>query len=227
MEELWKDIKGFEGLYQVSNLGRVRTLNYRMQKGNIQIMKQHINKGPYYVVELSNKNQGHSVRTIFYVHRLVASAFPEICGDYFEGAECNHKNENGLDNRVENLEWITTKENNNYGTRLKRALATKKRNGKRDVPIIQYNLDGSFVREWKSASIAAEELGFSQGHISSCCTGKRNICSGYRWKHLKDVHPFLLRLQKDVYILTPLLSSCDRFPALRSPQTLLSSLPVQ
>lgn len=213
MKELWRDIEGYEGLYQVSNLGEVRTLNYRRQRGNVQNMKQHINKGPYYVVELSNKNRGHSKRTLYYVHILVAKTFPEICGYYFDGAECNHKNENGLDNRADNLEWLTPKENNNYGTRLKRALETKKINGKRNIPVIQYNLDGSFVREWGSASIAAEELGFCQGQISSCCTGKRGSCSGYKWKHTTDVHPFLLRLQKDVYFLTPLFAHRTSTPS--------------
>lgn len=201
MEEIWRDIAGYEGLYQVSNLGNVRTLNYHLQKGNVQNMKQQIVKGPYCIIELSNKNRGHTKRTIYYVHRLVAEAFPEICGYYFDGAECNHKNENGLDNRAENLEWLTPKENNNYGTRLARSLETKKKNGKRNIPIIQLNLDGSFVREWKSGTIAEEELGFRQGHIASCCSGKRGSCSGYKWKHLKDVHPFVLRLLKDLFFL--------------------------
>lgn len=179
MEEIWRDINGYEGLYQVSNLGNVRSLNYHMQKGNIRIMKQRVVKGPYYVIDLSKKcvGKGH------FVHHLVAIAFPEICGDYFEGAQINHKDENGLNNVVTNLEWCSAKYNNNYGTRLKRALEAKKKNGKRNKPVDQYDMDGNFIKRWASGTIAAEEMGLKQSSICRCCLGQRNNYKGFIWRY--------------------------------------------
>lgn len=184
MEEIWRDIEGYEGLYQVSSQGRVRTLNYKLKKGCIHIMKQAEVKGPYNVIELSNKNRGHSKRTLFYVHRLVCFAFPEICGEYFEGAECNHKDENGLNNSASNLEWVTPKSNNNYGTRIKRSIETKNKNGKRNKPVNQYDIDGIFIKRWDSATIAANELGLKQARICRCCLGQRNHYKGFIWRYV-------------------------------------------
>lgn len=184
--EIWKDIEGYEGIYQVSSYGRIKSLRYR-HSSKVRIMKQQIVKGPYYTVEFNYKRK----RDIRYVHRIVAKAFPEICGDYFEGAECNHKDENGLNNNASNLEWVTSKYNNNYGTRLKRSLETKRINGKRNIPVNQLDLDGNFIKTWASATIAAEQLGVGQGHISSCLTGKRQTAYGFKWEYatLPSSHP--------------------------------------
>lgn len=191
MEEIWKDIEGYKGLYQVSNLGQVRSLNYHMQKGNIKIMKQQKVRG-YLVVEIHNKNRGKSKRTIYYIHRLVAQAFIPNPNNY---PEVNHKDERPENNFVyvneggtvniekSNLEWCTEKYNNNYGTRLSRALETKKINGKRNKPVNQYDMDGNLIKRWESGTIAAEELGLCQGSISRCCLKQRNSYNGFIWRY--------------------------------------------
>ncbi len=182
--ELWVNIRGFEGLYQVSNFGRVRSLDRVVIRSDGRkyiyrgrIMKQQLAKG-YCIVELSNGNRNVK-RIVRYVHLLVAEAFipnpkhlPEV----------NHKDENKLNNRLSNLERCTEKYNNNYGTRLERALSTKKKNMKRNKPILQYTLEHVFVKRWAGGSTeAADTLGYSQAHISDCCRGKRNQHKGYLW----------------------------------------------
>ena len=178
MTEIWRDIEGYEGFYQVSSKGQIRSLHFR-HSNRVQIMKQQVVKGPYYTIEFNLNRK----RDIKYVHRIVAKAFPEICGEYFEGAECNHKDENGLNNCVENLEWCTPQYNYNYGTRLKRSLETKKKNGKRNIAVYQLDMDGNFIKRWDSATIAAENIGAHQGHISSCLTGKRQSAYGFKWRY--------------------------------------------
>ena len=115
MEE-WKDIKGYEGLYQVSNLGRVKSLsntNTRKEK----ILKP-IYHARYYQITLSKNN----IRIQYRVHRLVAEAFiPNPDGLPI----INHKDENPLNNNVDNLEWCDSKYNNNYNGKGKRISKTK------------------------------------------------------------------------------------------------------
>ena len=133
LNEIWKDIKGYEGLYQVSNFGRVRSLNYN-RTGIIKILKQQKIYSGYLTVYLGNN--GDNKGTKYFVHRLVAFAFPEICGEYFEGATVNHKNEIPWDNRAENLHWCTQSFNNSYGTRANR-IYSKTKNGKKSKVAIR------------------------------------------------------------------------------------------
>lgn len=116
-KEIWRDIKDYEGLYQVSNKGRVRSIK---DKNHIYIIEGSITEYGYRNVRLCKD----CVKKAFRVGRLVGFAFPEICGEYFDGAQINHKNENKLDNRAENLEWCTQKYNLNYGNRRHKAWLT-------------------------------------------------------------------------------------------------------
>ena len=115
-QEIWRNIKDYEWLYQVSNLGRIRSI----KNGDNRVIEGSISEYGYRNVRLCK----HSIKRAFRVGRLVAFAFPEICGEYFEGAQVNHKNENKLDNRAQNLEWCTQEYNMNYGTRRHRAWLT-------------------------------------------------------------------------------------------------------
>lgn len=147
--EIWKDIKGYEDLYEVSNLGRVRN----KVRGNILYVK--INHNGYCVVKL-NKD---AKRKDFFVHRLVAIAFipnPE------NKRTVNHKDEVKTNNHVDNLEWMTTAENNSYGTRTERAISVFKKR----VRCITTGL------EYDSVTEAAKSVGLkSRSEISMCCKG--------------------------------------------------------
>lgn len=117
MIEIWKDILGYEGLYQVSNLGNVRSLNYR-RSGKTKLLKQGTDNG-YKRVELSKNGK----KKKYWVHRLVAIAFISNPNNY---KEVNHKDEDKSNNNVNNLEWCTREYNNNYGTRNKRTSESHK-----------------------------------------------------------------------------------------------------
>lgn len=161
MEEIWKDIVGYEGLYQVSNLGRVKSMDRyvlsgagsnnsyqhkreRILKPGLQGKKQH----PYYAVSLCKNG---SVKRML-VHRLVATAFIDNPHkfDYV-----NHKDENQLNNNADNLEWCTMEYNNNYGTRLDKARATLSivMRGKKYAPmseIARKNISEGAKRGWET-----------------------------------------------------------------------------
>lgn len=168
MREIWKDIKDYEGLYQVSNWGRVRSLNYS-HTGKVGILKPSKTKCGYLIVCLYKDGKSKW----FGVHRLVASTFLENP----DNLPCvNHRNEIKTDNRVENLEYCTTAYNNSFGTRLKRASEHKCKQ------VLQYTKTGEFIREWKSIIEIKRELGYGNGNISNCCLKKLKSAYGYIWK---------------------------------------------
>ena len=117
MEEIWKDIEGYEGLYQVSNLGRVKSAPRRGTKGGL--LKNSKNTGGYYFVGLYKDNILNRVL----VHRIVYETFVGLIPD---SLEINHINENKADNRLENLNLMTPKENCNWGTRNNRIKLNRK-----------------------------------------------------------------------------------------------------
>lgn len=115
MNEEWRDIKGYENVYQVSNLGKVRSLHY----GRTRILAQSENIDGYLVVNLCINMNKRSFR----VHRLVASAF---IANPQNKPQVNHIDENKKNNQIKNLEWTTEKENSTYGTRTKRAADSRR-----------------------------------------------------------------------------------------------------
>ena len=161
--EIWKDIKGYEGKYQVSNFGNVKSLNYR-NTGKEHLMKPILQTTGYFYVRLCNKPN-----KIYSIHRLVADAFiPNP-----ENLPCvNHKDENKTNNHVDNLEFCTQLYNNEYGTRLKRVSESLLNNPKLSRKVYQYTIDGKFVREWESTQ-ECRRNGFNHSHIVSCCKGER------------------------------------------------------
>lgn len=161
MREQWKDIKGYEGLYQVSDLGNVRSMNYRCT-GIVQNLSPGVSNRGYFLVGLSKNGKGKS-KTI---HRLVAEAFI----DNFDNKETvNHIDENKCNNHLINLEWFTRKEQIHHGTRTKRC----------SIPVYQYYASGDF-KEWPSMAEAGRN-GYSQGAISNVCLGKANSHQGDFW----------------------------------------------
>ena len=164
MKEIWKDIKDYEGLYQVSNLGRVK----RITTGRVLKPLKHANG--YLMVKLS-KNSIVYTKT---VHRLVAEAFipnPE------HKSEINHIDENKTNNNVSNLEWMTRKENINHGTRTERMSKTQ------SIPIIATNIKTGESKEFYGARECARQLGLTHGNIASVLKGRYKQTGGYTFKY--------------------------------------------
>lgn len=174
MIEEWRDIEGYEGLYQVSSLGRVKSLI------SGKILKANTNRYGYKVVALYCNNKRKTIT----VHRLVAEAFITNPNNL---QQINHINEDKSDNRACNLEFATPKQNANHGTRNERISKSKRNNTYNTKTVIQYTLDGDFIKEWSSVREIQRVLGFSQGAISSCCRGEKHYKTykNYMWKYKK------------------------------------------
>lgn len=169
MEE-WRDIPGYEGLYQASNKGNIRSVYYR----NYRVLKPGKDHGGYLQVILY-KNK---IRRIGRVHRLVWSAFN---GPIPEGMEINHIDECKTNNSLSNLNLLSRTQNMNWGTQKKRS-AMARTNGKCSKPILQYTMNGVFLREWVSQQEITRQTGYHRGNISSCCNGKIKSSNGYVWR---------------------------------------------
>lgn len=169
MEELWRDVNGYEGLYQISNLGRVKSLKRKNKyKHNEEIIMKELFDGNYLFIRLSK----NSKKKNFLIHRLVAEAFiKEIKGKEY----VNHKNGIKTDNRVENLEWVTASENTIHAIK----------NGLKRLPnkkIIQID-NNKIVKHWNSIKEASETLGINRANIGACCRNERKRAGNYIWKY--------------------------------------------
>ena len=176
IEERWKDIKDYEGLYQVSDLGRVKSLPRNGTIKKSRILSKCYDKNGYQIVSLS-KNGIHKT---FKVHRLVAETFiPNI--DNL--SQINHKDENKQNNNVNNLEWCDVTYNINYGTRTKRSAE------KHSKPICMFDTKGNYIKTYKSGVDAFEDTNISRYHISSCCNKRygRKTAGGYVLKYESEV----------------------------------------
>ena len=178
MEEIWKDVKGYEGLYQVSNFGNVKSLIRN------KILKLSYSHNGYRLVSLRRKT--------FRVHRLVAEAFISNPNNF---SWVNHKDENKENNCVDNLEWCSASYNINYGDRnnkvAKKVSIWRKKKGSDYSPrerkrVAQYTLGDKFVKEFRSINEAGIETNSSIGTIYKCCVGTSKTCNGYKWKFLLE-----------------------------------------
>lgn len=175
-KEKWRWIEGYEGLYMVSNKGRVMSVPKRAARSNGyvvsyegQVLSPSKNKKGYPSVNLHRDGKGW-MRT---VHRLVAETFipnPENL------PSVNHIDEDKTNNNVENLEWCTVEYNNNYGTRNERISATTAR-------AVQMLSGGKVIAEYQSARKAHEATGADSSHINECCNGKRKTANGFQWRY--------------------------------------------
>ena len=178
VSEIWKDIIGYEGYYQVSSLGRVRSLNrtvrnhlgFTFAKGKVL---SGIPRNGYIRVQLFKDGKFKN----YSIHRLVANAFVDNKNNM---PEVNHKNEDKSDNRFNNLEWCSRKQNCNYGTRSERQSKKISKN------ILQLTIDGHLIGNFKSAIEASRLLGFKSNHISECCNGIRSTSNGYKWRYANE-----------------------------------------
>ena len=181
MEEIWKDVVGYEGLYKVSNKGNVKSLNWK-KRGYAKNLWLKPHKNGYWQVELAKDG----VKKCFVVHRLVASAFIPNPNSY---PQVNHKDENKKNNCVENLEWCNASYNAIYSLRRRGAFVdgkgkpTRRNSSHARQPIIQMTLDGEAVRTWENSRTIFLETGMSDWSISECCRGKRKTAYGYKWQY--------------------------------------------
>ena len=171
-KEVWKNIKDYEGYYQVSNLGRVRSIDREIiNQGALQPVKGRIlkagvrNKYKSVILCMNGEVKNHSV------HRLVAEAFVDNDDDF---PVVNHIDENKLNNNSNNLEWCTQEQN------LKKS-STNKSKGRK---VGQYTLKGDLVKIWKNAHYTGQNSEFDGSLIRKCCTGRRNKHKGYLWKYI-------------------------------------------
>lgn len=165
--EIWKDIPDYEGLYQVSNLGRVKSLNYN-HTGKPKILKLHRQNGYLSVTLCKNNNPMY-----YYVHRLVAKMFIPNPNNY---PIINHKDENKMNNFVNNLEWCTHKYNTNYGSCIKRF-------SEKQMKCVACYKDSILVNVYPSTQSTIID-GFNQGHVAAVCRGERNKHHGCSFKYI-------------------------------------------
>lgn len=174
MSEVWRDVVGYEGLYQVSDQGRVKSLERTDSLGRTvkeRILKPGMDRGGYLLVVLCAGGKSKTLN----VHRLVCQAFHENP----ENKPCvNHIDENKTNNAASNLEWSTYEENNNHGTHNERVAKA------RSKPVGQYTRYGDLVKVWPSTQEAERQAGFNHGNISEVANGNRKTAHGFIWKYV-------------------------------------------
>lgn len=176
---IWKDVEGYENLYQVSTDGLVRTSHTGLWKILSLGRKRH----GYYSVLLHKDGK----RKNMLVHRLVAKAFIPNPYNY---PYINHKDENPSNNHIENLEWCTAEYNSNYGTCKERIGLT---NG---IPVLKYDLEGNFISEYRTMTEAERNEGIDHANICICCEGKISHCNNFIWIYKGDEHTIQDRIKK-------------------------------
>jgi hypothetical protein len=177
MKEEWKDIQNYEGLYQVSNLGRVKSFrrSTKLRCKDEYILKPFLANNGYAQVTLYNNTKKHK----FLVHRLVACAFIPNPDNL---PQINHKDEDRTNNVVENLEWCTAEYNNAYGTAKLRAIDTVSK------PIEQVTFDGKVIAVYRSTRIASEILKINTGTLRAAVI-KHSQFNGYFWRY-SNINPW-------------------------------------
>ena len=185
--EVWKDIVGYEGLYQVSNLGRVKSLKRKVYAGRNRMRWQYerilsnnkTNGNGYIVVSLNKESKSKNK----YVHRLVAEAFLENPNNY---KYINHKDQNTFNNNVNNLEFCTAQYNSTYhDAHIKRGL--KHRNNlANSKKVYQLDENENIIKEFPSMAEANRQLGTNHTSIYACINGKQKHAFGYKWKYADE-----------------------------------------
>lgn len=197
--EVWKDISGYEGKYQISSMGRARNVRTGLILKPIYVRHNYVHYALYRTWEGRPKR--------FFAHRLVAFAFIPNPNGY---KEINHKDRNPSNNSVENLEWCTRQYNSTYDGAVERRRESMKKNGRlkgrkiseeareklrhhpnivgntnRRRPVYMYSMDGEFIKEFSCFLLASQETGADHSNISACCCGRLKSTKGYRWSYIK------------------------------------------
>ncbi len=191
IQEVWRPVKDYEGIYEVSNLGKVKSID-RVIEYNSGLCKSRNQKGTYTYLAVG-RNGYHSAslwknnkEMRFSVHRLVAQAFIE---NPENKKQVNHKDGNKINNHVSNLEWMTASENGKHRfSELGHVPPALGRTGElsgRSKKVNQYSLDGSYINTFDSARIATMHLGKNTTVINTCCRGGLKTAYGFKWEYVK------------------------------------------
>lgn len=172
MKEIWKDIEGYEGLYQISNMGKVKSLSRKMNKYTTRLLKLTKDKKGYTICSLYNKGlKTHKV------HRLVAKAFIPNPNNY---PMINHIDGNKQNNNLNNLEWCDNSYNQLHAIRNGLKVYKIGVNNKHSIPIIQIDKNGKKIKEWACAKDVYRELGYDNSRISKVCKNG-HFAYGFKW----------------------------------------------
>lgn len=186
MEEIWKDIPGYEGYYQASTLGNIRSIVLSTGRRK-RVLSAHKTKWGYLQVVLTDKlgNCHHES-----VHKLVCLTFipiPEHLSHLLgtRHLQVNHKDEDKLNNRVDNLEWVTPSYNSSYGTITKRRLLAHKQRKTcvSEARIRQISQDGAIIQIWDSLADISRNTNYNKSYICWCCKGKYKSAYGFKWEY--------------------------------------------
>lgn len=169
MEEIWKDIEGYEGLYQVSNLGRIYSYPKNRNKNKGSFHNGRVDLVGYLFFTLSKNNKRIYPR----IHRLVYETF---VGPIPKGYDIHHINGIKTDNRLENLEMVDSHKH-------------RSEHSKKSKPIIQYTLDNEFIAEYSSANEASRQTSIQSVSILNCCKNIKGhkTAGGFIWKYKDDI----------------------------------------
>lgn len=176
MIEIWKNIKGYEGKYQVSNFGRVKSLDYK-RSGIEKLLTPSKNKqGRYRIILYKDGNYKH-----FQIHRLVYEAFS---GEIPDGLQVNHIDENPLNCSISNLNLMTAKENCNWGTHNERCKKSLTNHPQLSKPVVA--IQNEIIKLLFLSANEGGRNGYNFRHIVECSNGKRKTHKGYQWQYVDD-----------------------------------------
>lgn len=184
MQEIWKPVKDWENLYEISNYGVIRRIYYDEKKYKHKVelpyyIKPRYDKDGYIRYSLCN---GSKMKQVF-AHREVAKVFLENPNNY---PMINHKDCNRENNFVENLEWCSAKYNVNYCQKLGRLKAPKEEKHYNSKVVEQYDLNGNLIATYNGTGHASRTLGILSSHIRECCRNKMKTYKGYIWKYKEE-----------------------------------------
>jgi len=177
MQENWRDIPGYEGLYQISIDGEVRCRRFYMN-GKVKILSNKPKKDNriYWCLSKDNRKSDNQAA------KWIALTYPELIeNDYFDGAEIDHKDGDKMNNNPLNLHWVSRAGNMNNPITKKQIANTELNRSDLSKRVFQYTLDGEYVNDYPSTQEAARLTGFSQGCIAAVARGERETHKGYKW----------------------------------------------